>query len=395
RRDIDPQAARAVRPLLAQHALPGHADGAPTVLHVEADAPGADWGTPGRECAMVALYVDGAYHSTVIVMGERTGGYDVNLGVLGPGAHTVELRAATDIAPVTARVGAVTARAEHGDRALLDAHAPVLEMRDVDRSARSSVGGSDAPMLLVPAETRLPNGNRLVEYRVIFSNEDGGTPVPRLFSTYGRGVDAEPIYRVTFDPAGRVVDERYQAALHRWLPYDGARDPGGRPILRVSTPNNMVSARVHAAGTRSERWSEAPRDVVAAVTSEFDAMRAAPWTWQISSKELLREGKAASEGAARGADQVGDPRRYVYLGPLGAAARAAIELAGGLVVVLADGRHVLARLATGFANGEFGQSALELPTGASADAVRGVALLGVRALVLDAAFGVRELTHTA
>ncbi|MCW2924981.1 MAG: hypothetical protein JWM98_2385, partial [Thermoleophilia bacterium] len=36
RRDIDPQAARATRPLLAQHALAGHAGGAPTVLHDEA-----------------------------------------------------------------------------------------------------------------------------------------------------------------------------------------------------------------------------------------------------------------------------------------------------------------------------------------------------------------------
>lgn len=390
-RDIDPQTARPARPLLVRASVPGGTGREPTVLHVDADAPGADWGRPGKECAMVAIYVDGRYHSTIVVMAERSGGYAINLGVLAPGGHAVELRAATDIAPVRARVGRVTSEVRRGDRAVVDAHAPILEQRDVDPSARHSVGASDAPLALVPAETRHPDGRRTIEYRVIFSNEDGGTAPSALFSAYGRGVDAEPIYRVTLDAAGRVVEERYQAALHRWLPFDGARDAGGRPILRVSTPNNMVSARTHTVGV--ERWSESAQSVVPDALSEYDAMRAAPWTWRVMAKELLREGKAAIGGAVRGATQIGDPRGYVYLGPLDDAARAAILLAGGLEVVMADGRRVLAKVVAGFAKGKFGQSALELPVGATADAVRGVALLGVRALVLDAVFAVRDLQH--
>jgi hypothetical protein len=156
----------------------------------------------------------------------------------------------------------------------------------------------------------------------------------------------------------------------------------------------MVSARTGAM-RKSERWSDAATAVVADATSEFDTMRANPWTWKVMSKELLREGRAAAEGAIRGERQVADPRRYIYLGPLDDAALAAIKLKGGLEVILADGRRVLAKIADGFAAGKFRQSALELPPDALADAVRGVALLGVRALVLDASFGMRELAHAA
>jgi hypothetical protein len=393
RRDIDPQAARERRQLLKTVTVAGGGAGSVTRISIDADAPNADFGVSGRESAMVAIYVDGQYHSTAIVFGERHGAIDVNLGTLPPGHHQVELRAALDVVAVQPRVGEVRARTLTGEAALFDRIAPVLELRDTDRTPGSSVARSDVPLVLIPAVTRHADGSRTVEYRMVFSNEDGGTATPSLFAKYGRGVDAEPIYRVELDPQGRVVEASYQAALHRWVRFDGDRI-GERAVLRVSTANNMVSARTGGA-IRSERWSDAPLAPVADSTSEYDAMRANPWTWKVMSKELLREGRAAAEGAIRGERQVADPRRYVYLGPLDDAMRAAIQLKGGLELVLANGRHVIAKVAAGFAAGKFRQSALELPPGATADAIRGVALLGVRALVLDEKFGIRELARAA
>jgi hypothetical protein len=328
------------------------------------------------------------------VFSERTSAIDVNLGTLPAGVHQVVLRAALDVVAVHPRVGEVRATTITGDAALADRLAPMIELRDTDRTPGSSVARSDVPLVLVPAVTRHPDGRRTIEYRVVFSNEDGGTATPSLFAKYGRGVDAEPIYRVELDAKGRVVEARYQAALHQWVRFDGER-LGERAVLRVSTANNMVSARTTAL-RRSERWRDAPMAMVDdSSSSDFDVMRANPWTWRVMSKELLREGRAAAEGAIRGERQVADPRRYVYLGPLDDAARAAIQLKGGLEVVLADGRRVLAKIASGFAAGKFHQSALELPSDALADAVRGVTLLGVRALVLDASYGMRELSHAA
>jgi hypothetical protein len=304
----------------------------------------------------------------------------------------VELRAATDIAPVRASIEALRVRDIDGEQALIDRYAPILELRDDDPSTRASAASNDSPMLLVPAVTRHPDGSRTIEYRVVFSNEDGGTRLPDLYARYGRGVDAEPVLRVELAPDGRLVSERYQAALHRWLPFDGARD-GTRAVLRVSTANNLVSART---STRTgERWADAPTAPVTQETGEYDVMRLHPWTWRVMAAELLREGKAAAADAVRGAAQIADPRRYVYLGSLSDAARAAISAAGGLELVLADGSRIMARIARGFATGTHAQSALELPVGAVVDAIRGVGMLGVRATVLDDLLTARELASAA
>lgn len=388
RSDVDPQAARLQRPLLLETTIAGTGSGASTRLTIDASAPGAAWGRPGREAAMLAVYVNGRYHSTVIVHGERSGPYEVNLGALPAGRHRIELRAALDAAPVRAVVAGARAGETSGEQALVDRHAPIVELRDVDPSARNSVARSDAPMLVVPAITRHADGSRTIEYRVVWSNEDGGTATPDLFARYGRGVDAEPMLRVRVAADGRVLEERYQAAIHQWRRFDGER-VGTRPILRVSTANSMVSAR---RSTRPvEVWSDAAVAPVAASTGEFEVMRAHPWTWSVMAQELLREGKAAPADAVRGARQVGDPRRYVYLGAMSDVVRAAIAAAGGLELVLDDGRRIFAALPRGFGRGSFGQSAVELPSGVSPDAVRAVGMLGIPALVLDAAFGIREL----
>ncbi|MCB0877867.1 MAG: hypothetical protein KDC46_02655 [Thermoleophilia bacterium] len=392
RHDVDPQRARATRPLLLDTTVQGSSSGTSTRLVVDADAPDAGWGTAGRESAMVAVYVDGVYHSTIVVLHERSEPYEVNLGELPAGGHRVELRAATDVAPTMPVVRSASARVTSGDEALVDRYAPVFVMRDCDTGERNSSSRSDAPLLMTPAITHHPDGSRTIEYRVVLSNEDGGTAPPDLLAKFGRTIDAEPLYRVTIDADGRVTDEQYQSPVHRWLAFDGEHH-GARPILRVSTANNLVSARPGLRG--AERWSDAAIDIIAPETSDHEVMRAHPWTWRVMALELLREGRTAAADAVRGARQIGDPRRYVFLGPLDDAARAAIAAAGGLVLVLADGSRVLAKIAKGFAAGDFHQSALELPDGAATDAVRGVADLDVSAVVLDADLSMRVLRPAA
>lgn len=389
----DPRLLRTTLPLLAAVDVEiddaQHRAGSTARVVVDARAPGASWGRAGRESAFVAVYVDGRYHSTIVVLAERSEPYEVNLGALGPGRHRVELRADTTSAPVAPVVRVASARVVDGELALVDRHAPVLVLRDTDPGGRDSTSRSDAPLLLTPALTRHPDGSRTIEYRYVLSNEDGGTATPDLLARYGRTVDSEPLYRVTVDAAGRTVHEEYQAAVHRWTAFDGER-VGSRPVLRVSTANNLVSARAGERG--AHRWSDAATAIITPATSDHEVLRTHPWTWRVMALELLREGRVAAADAARGARQVGDPRSYVYLGPLSDAARAAIALAGGLTVVLADGRRVLARVAPGFAQGSFHQSALELPAGVTGDSVRGLELPhDVRGVVLDAHLRMREV----
>jgi hypothetical protein len=398
---VDENAARGRRPLLLQSTVQVVDEpGAITTIAFDARVDGVDWQRAGAESERVAVYVDGRYHSTVTVLAERPGSYVVNLAGVPAGARAVELRHAADTsrrgpaAATSLQVTAMQARRVEGETALVQRHAPIVELRDQDRGAGHSAAHSDTPLLLVPAVTRHADGSRTIAYRVAFSNEEGGTPSTRLLSRYGRTADLEPIYRVRVAADGRVLEASYQAALHQWRTFTGDRF-GDRPLLRVATANSNFSVRVRGAGDGAERWSEAAIDAVAAETSDYEVMHAHPWTWTVMAKELLREGKSVAADAVRGRHQVGDPRRYLYVGPLSDAVRGAIQVAGGIHVRLADGSRTLVRVVPGFATGGQGQGALELPPGVLADAIRGVDLLGVRATVLDERLRARELEPLA
>jgi hypothetical protein len=362
------QRTRAARPLLA--ALPVVIDASGSArVEFRADAPGADWSDPDRACGMVALYVDGHYHSTVVVPNERTTPYAVSLGDLEPGTHHVELRAAIDATRVRPRVGDVRTTRVSGQQALVERHAPILELRR-DGDELAAARGNDAQLMVVPAMTRRDDGGTTIEYRLVSTSEDGGTTTGDLYAQYGRGMDTDPIYRVELDPSGTVEREEYQATLHAWTTFDGER-AFGRPLLRISTTNNLVSARTHG-DAPVERWGEAPVAPIAGSATELAALAARPWTWQLTGKELLRERAS-----------IDDPRAWVYLGALDGARLAALAAAGGADVRLADGRVVRASTLPGAAQAEFGETALALPDGVTGSQVAAVGIDGVRAIVLD------------
>jgi len=395
RHQLDPQAARARRPLLATGRVSGSEPGGATSIHFAADAPGCDWSVAERAGQIVAVYVDGRYHSSVVVQRERTGGYTVNLGELAAGLHEVELRAASDlVAPglPLPTVGALTAQQLTGEQAWIDAHAPVIEMYNTNPGSLRSASANGVPVLMVPAVTRHPDGSKTVEYRVLFTHEEGGTTDPDLLARHGRAVDSEYCYRVTVDARGRITDEQYQSAVHQWKRFTGTRE-NGRPVLRVSTPNHMFSERAHVnAGDLRERWSIATSPALVGGQSEYTTMLANPWTWQLMAKELRRGGNVAADDAVRGARDIADPTRYVYFEQLPAAVRDAAIGAGYLEVRLRTGAVIQLRAPEGMGVGYFARTAIELPTGVDNDDVLAVTLAGVRALVLTDELMPRELT---
>lgn len=388
---VDANAVRLQRPLLATTTITS--DGGFQRLHFAATAAGSDWGTHGSESGRIAVYVNGRYWSSVIVMSERTGGYSVDFGALPVGNHVIELRAPRDlVGPAAPVVSAGLLRPETltGDAALIARHAPIMELRDVDPSIAHSTSRSDAPLLVVPAVTAHADGTKTIAYRVCFSNEEGGTLNPKLMASYGRTADLEPVYTVRVRADGSIIDSKYQSPVHSWKPFDGER-VGDRPVLRTSSANSMSSARVRAAGDGAERWSDAPIAAVDADTSDYDVMRIHRWTWTVMAKEVLREGKVVADASKRATFQIADPRRYVFMNSITDAQRGAMVARGGLELVLSDGRRIVAKLVEGFATGGYRQGALELPVGAVADAIVGVGLLGVHASILDASLQLREL----
>jgi hypothetical protein len=154
-------------------------------------------------------------------------------------------------------------------------------------------------------------GHKIIEYSVVWSNEDGGTDTPALMARWGRTTDIEWIYRVEVDASGRRVDGTavYQAPMHLTLKFTG-RYEGDHPLLQTCTQNNNMCDVISpdpplrflldAAGTRPDGRA---REVV---------MDRAPWTYRIAAQEMVRERKIEnpSDPATR---EVGDQRTYLFV----------------------------------------------------------------------------------
>ncbi len=281
------------------------------------------WDTPGSEAVVLTIKLDdlAVQHLPVVRTGRAE--YHVLLGPVARGPHTVvidedpELTAASlrgkGAAPVEAIV--VEQIAEPAADYQPVSRAPIVYARP------DTVGRfTDVPVLMWYEVEPSPRGTRY-RYTVMFTNEDGGTPADRLMATWGRTTDIEYIYSVEVDPSGAILTEDMQGPKHEILQFKGQRE-GRHPLVWVSTENNMVLDR----GTTTVRYAPAPMPVRLADVSREAVMDANPWTYQVMSKELMREGKIVPDSAP-GKGTISDPRRYVYLEGCGVAGDNALAFA--------------------------------------------------------------------
>jgi hypothetical protein len=321
------------------------------VATIAAGCAGCDWSAAGREAVLLEVTIDGRYSQHVaLTRGEAVADYRVVLGPVSAGAHHVAI--ARDVKRSAAGAGAVTfgtskvdvVRAGTPDYDWI-ARAPILRARPgtVEKF-------SDFPLVMY-AERNVDgeSGSRYqLQYTVIFTNEDGGTPTDRLMATWGRTTDIEFIYGLT-DPAGGAAPrEEIQAAGHRWIPFQGPRE-GSHPVLWVATENNMVAD--HGPDDMI-RFAPAPQLVSLAGTSRETVMDDNPWMYAVTSAEMLREHRI-DPTAAPGSGKIVDPRRYVTVEACGRVKDATLALdigvrpAGGEIVWLPTDTDPRFRIARG------------------------------------------------
>lgn len=293
-------------------------------LSTVASALGADWGRLGAESGIVSLSVDGRYATDLVVTAEAPGPRELQLGWLPAGEHDLSLRFASYSPEGVSRVRLRDLRigaASDADEALALRHAPVVLGRSIPitnvEGAQTAYRGpyqngvTDTPLLAwheVLAGS-VP-GNRVLEYSVIWSNEDGGTNSPALMARWGRTTDIEWIYRVEVDAAGDRVPGTavYQAPNHATLLFAGTYE-GDHPLLQTCTANNNMCDRAVDAGMRffldyrESRPADRAREVV---------MDAHPASYQVMAAEMQREGKIESP-TDPATPALGDQRTYLYL----------------------------------------------------------------------------------
>ena len=266
------------------------------------------WDISGREAAVFSIAVDGRYSQHLVAMRTGEATYEVLLGAIEPGSHTLRIEedatlTAKDIRGGRAKVGAIAFDlvAERSTRHLPLSLAPILYAR------ANTIGKfTDVPVLMWYEVEPTSRGTRY-RYSVIFTNEDGGTPADRLMATWGRTTDIEYVYSVEVDRDGAILAEDLQGPEHEILPFTGRRE-GRHPLLWVSTENNMVLDK----GTTAIRYGLEPSAFPLVEVSREAVMDAHPWLYHVMAQELAREGKLAPDAPPR-QGAIPDPARFVYI----------------------------------------------------------------------------------
>jgi hypothetical protein len=294
------------------------------VAAVRASCPGCDWGRPGHEAAVLGVTVDGALHQHLVLARGASGEYRLLLGALAAGEHTLALALDRKLSARFAReplVESVAIEAVHegdpGYEAL--AHAPIVHTRD-----HALARFSDVPLVAWVESHEAPDAGRELRYSIVFSHEDGGTPLDRLMATWGRATDIELVYSVQLDAEGRLRAATFQGKDHVTARFAGRRE-GRHPVLYVVTENNMVQD----SGPLTPRVALAPRPFALDSVSREAVMDAEPWTYRVSQQEVRREGRVAAHARA-GSKRIPDPRRFVGLEACGSVADARLAFDAGV-----------------------------------------------------------------
>jgi hypothetical protein len=279
-------------------------------------ARGVSWRKRHNESAVVRAYVDGHYATDVVITSSSRVTREFALGSLAAGRHTLRLHYAARRSHSRAGVARLrgirfTTVRPSSRQYVADRFAPVLYGRNI-----AALGGrfenayTDTPLVawheILPAAKP---GHSIIEYSVIWSNEDGGTSTPALMAQWGRTTDIEWVYRVEVNAHGHRVRGTgvFQAAAHGTRHFHGRYD-GKHPLLETCTSNNNMCDTIDdpmrfALSMRDGRPASQPREHL---------MDTHPWTYQVMAQEMLREHKIESPSRPS-TPAVGNQRSYLYI----------------------------------------------------------------------------------
>lgn len=359
------------------------------LLDLSAAAPGADWGTPGAESAVVSMEVDGKYQSDIVIPSDRPIPREFALGGLSAGKHTLTFSFAGDRTPTGVRRAVLsdlsvrTATTADPDYRFLR-FAPVIYGRNLaDFGGTYASSFTDAPLVAwhesAPAATP---GHTVLTYSVIWSNEDGGTNTPALMARWGRTTDIEWVYSVELDADGNRVpgSDTFQGASHVTQHFAGTYE-GDHALIETCTSNNNICDTVtdpmrFALSYDEDLATDQPREAI---------MDAHPWTYQVTAKEMVREGKIESPADPATAE-VSDERNYLFLtvkkdqvpvGDTSSGVSVEVTLKGDPTVYRSDHLGTGGDPSWSLTRDVPASSTVELPEGTTADDVASVTLVRV------------------
>ncbi|HUQ39974.1 MAG TPA: hypothetical protein VM030_07440 [Acidimicrobiales bacterium] len=286
------------------------------LIAFEARAPGTSWAKAGRESTVLAVSIDAGPVSHLVVTGNEWQPHRALLGAVAAGRHRVVIEVAPSLSPVPGPVQVrrteVRVMPPGGPAGVVTRHAPMLFGRSLpDHGGPGQNATTDTPLLafhtISPATGE---GHRVIEYSLVWSNEDGGTDTTALMARWGRSTDIEWAYRLEVDERGAAVPgtQVFQGPDHAVTRFAGTYE-GSHPRLQTCTANNNLCDRVVDGALR---FFLDPVTALPAGRAREWVMDTQPWTYARMAHELIREGKL-EQRADPATDAVSDPANYLYV----------------------------------------------------------------------------------
>lgn len=280
-------------------------------LEIEARSPGASWSRKGAEAASLLVSVDGVYNQDVLLWaGEDAYTYRVTLGRLSKGKHKVSVALNSERSAAGATSAVVKSL-----RAL-----PLARGKDVSFEEQLALERSpiiyarantidhftDIPLLMYYEILRESNGDSIIRYTTIFTNEDGGTQTAALMSRWGRATDIEWVYEMRVRER-KIIEETFQGVRHETKHFKGQRASGEHPLLADASDNNNFSDLACSA----VRFALLPERARLETATRESVMDLHPQTYRVMTEELQREGRISETPSD--INTIYDPREYLYI----------------------------------------------------------------------------------
>ncbi|SEN84243.1 hypothetical protein SAMN04488134_10275 [Amphibacillus marinus] len=205
-----------------------------------------NWQQLNNEGVMIRLYLNEAYQQDFIIFyGQTPFNYKQLLGSLPSGTHQLKLEACHPQAvqlPIVNVDSIIIKQLDYqSDEELALQYAPKLYGRAVYSDYDNLY--TDIPLEMIYFIEEWAYG-KVIEYHIVFSHEDEGTPAKLLMAKWGRLLDIEYMARVYLTEENKIDHIEYQGAEHEIKRYHGELIEDRRPILQTATCNGNFTDQI-------------------------------------------------------------------------------------------------------------------------------------------------------
>ncbi|WP_208585570.1 hypothetical protein [Gracilibacillus suaedae] len=223
------------------------------------------WSEEGNEAAMVRLWIDDLHHQDIILFyGHESFRYERYLGEWQAGSYQLQVEPFTEEHTILIEAIEIERLTPTGNDLLALQHAPILHGRKIYGKYDNLY--TDTPLEMLYRIDEWEKG-KIIEYHMVFSHEDEGTPAMMLMAKWGRLLDIEYMIRVYLFEDNSIDHAIYQGAHHIDTKYTKAYKNGKRPIMQTATGNgnftDEITSQYHFSFLpRQWKPKEEPREFV-------------------------------------------------------------------------------------------------------------------------------------